>query len=173
MKKIVLVAVILLVYPGLTLQIKAQTATEFERTGLKHLDNAYFKALPQKNNTKADVEFALAERAFKKAIEMNPNRVDSYLHLGRTYFVQKKYHRAAEVYQKAIDLAPHDKKLYIKLASALEMAGEYEGAVKTLQDLRAQETDQRVVRILDNFIHKIEMRAAEIKQESQSTGDGM
>ena len=46
------------------------------------------------------------------------------------------------------------------------MAGEYEGAVKTLQDLRAQETDQRVVRILDNFIHKIEMRAAGKKQES-------
>jgi Flp pilus assembly protein TadD len=166
MKKIMLGAVILLACPGLLLQIKAQTAEEFEGAGLKHLDEAYFKALPQKNNQRAKIEFSLAESDFKKAIEMKPNRVDAYLHLGRTYHLQKKYRQAAEVYRAALDLAPHEKKIYLKLASAQEMAGDYEDAVKTLQDMRTQETDPRAVRILDDFIHKLETRAAEGKQDN-------
>lgn len=167
MKKIVLITFVLLAYPGLLLQTNAQTAEDFERTGLKHLDEAYFKALPQKNIQRANTEFALAEKAFKKAIAMKPSSVDPYLHLGRTYHLQKKYRQAAEVYRTALDLAPHEKKIYLKLASAQEMAGDYEDAVKTLQDMRAQETDPRAVRILDDFIHKLEMRLADPKRENQ------
>lgn len=167
MKKIMLIAVSMLICPGLSYQTHAQTAEEYERTGIEHLNEAYFKALPQKNRRRADTEFAIAERALKKAIEMKPNRVEPYLHLGRTYHLQKKYHRAADIYRQALDLAPHEKKIYLKLASAQEMAGDYEGAVKTLQDLRAQETDPRSIRILDDFIHKIEMRAADKMQENQ------
>jgi len=167
MKKIVLIAVFMLACPGLLLQTQAQTAEEYERTGLKHLNEAYFKALPQKSHQRANTEFALAEHAFKKAIEIKPTRIEPYLHLGRTYHLQKKYRQAAEIYREALDLAPHEKKIYLKLASAQEMAGDYEDAVKTLQDLRAQETDPRSLRILDDFIHKIKMRAGDTKQENQ------
>jgi Flp pilus assembly protein TadD len=167
MKKIMLTALVLLACPGLILQTHAQTAEDFERTGLKHLKDAYFKALPQKNNQRANTEFALAEKAFKKAIAIKPGSVDPYLHLGRTYHLQKKYHQAANMYRLALDLAPHEKKIYLKLASAQEMAGDYEAAVKTLQDLREQETDPRAVRILDGFIHKIQMRAEDMEQENQ------
>ena len=167
MKKIVLITFVLLACPGVLLQTKAQTAEEFEKTGLKHLDEAYFKALPQKNHQRANTEFALAEGAFKKAIELKPSSVDPYLNLGRTYHLQKKYRLAAETYRKALDLAPHDKKIYLKLASAHEMAGDYESAVKTLQDLRTQETDPRAIRILDDFIYKIEMRADDTMPENQ------
>ena len=166
MKKIVLITIFLLAYPGLLLQTNAQTAEDFERTGLKHLDEAFFKALPQKNNQRANTEFALAEKAFKKAIAMKPSSVDPYLHLGRTYHLQKKYPQAADMYRVALDLAPHEKKIYLKLASAQEMAGDFEGAVKTLQDLRMQETDPRTIRILDDFILKLEKRAADTRQEN-------
>jgi cytochrome c-type biogenesis protein CcmH/NrfG len=167
MKKIVLIAVFMLACPGLSLQTHAQTAEDYERTGIEHLNEACFKALPQKNHRRANNEFALAEGAFKKAIEMKPTRVEPYLHLGRTYHLQKKYHQAAEIYREALNLAPHEKNIYLKLASAQEMAGDYEGAVKTLQDLRAQENDPRATRILDDFIHKIEMRAADTMPENQ------
>ena len=166
MNKTVLIAVVLLAYPGLLLQTNAQTAEEFERTGLKHLNEAYFKARPQKNNQRAKIEFGLAESAFKKAIERKPGSVNAYLHLGRTYHLQKKYRQAAAVYRAALDLAPHEKKIYLNLASAQEMAGDYDAAGKTLQDLRAQETDPRAVRILDTFIHKLEMRAADGGQDN-------
>lgn len=159
MKKIVLIAIILLAFPGLLLKIHAQTALDFEKTGLKHLDEAYFKALPQKSRQRAKIEFALAESAFKKAIEINPSRIDSYLHLGRTYHLQKKYRQAAAVYRAALDLAPDEKKIYLKLASAQEMASDFEGAVNTLQALREQETDPHAIRILDDFIQNLETRA--------------
>ena len=157
----------MLICPGLLLQTHAQTAEDYEKTGIEHLNEAYFKALPQKNHRRANTEFALAESAFKKAIEMKPTMVEPYLHLARTYHLQKKYHQAADMYREALDLAPHEKKIYLKLASAQEMAGDYEGAVKTLQDLRTQETDPRSLRILDDFIHKIKMRAGDTKQENQ------
>jgi Flp pilus assembly protein TadD len=171
MKKILVIATVLMAYPGLVFQLSAQTAEEFESTGLKHLNEAYFKALPQKNHRRADTEFALAERAFKKAIEMKPGSVEPYLHLGRTYHLQKKYRQAAETYVEALRLAPHDKKIYLKLASAQEMAGNLEGAVKTLQDLRAQETDPRAIRILDDFILKLEARASGSNQDNRNIGD--
>lgn len=167
MIKTVLIAVFLLVYPGLLFQTHAQTAEEYERTGIEHLNEAYFKALPQKNHRRANSEFALAEHALKKAIEMKPTRVEPYLHLGRAYHLQKKYHQAADIYREALDLAPNEKKIYLKLASAQEMAGDYEGAVKTLQDLLAQETDPRTIRILEDFIHKLEVRTADSMRENQ------
>ena len=70
--------------------LQAQSEEDFEQTGLKHFDNAYFKAIPQKDKARATAEFAHAEKAFKKAIEKRPDNVKPYLHLGRTYFVQKE-----------------------------------------------------------------------------------
>lgn len=160
-------AIFFLTCPVFVSAAQAQTAEEYEKTGLKHLNEAYFKAVPQKNKQRANAEFALAEKAFKKAIEMKPIRVEPYLHLGRAYHLQKKYRQAAGIYRKALDLAPNDKKIYLKLASAQEMAGDYEGAVNTLQELKTQETDPRALRILDDFIHKIEMKAGDNMRENQ------
>jgi Flp pilus assembly protein TadD len=166
MKKTVLITVLLMVCPGLISVIYAQSAEQYERKGLNHLNEAYFKAVPQKNKQRANAEFALAEKAFKKAIETDPTKVDPYLHLGRAYHLQKKYHQAAETYRAALDLAPHAKTIYLKLASAQEMAGNFEGAVKTLQALRNQETDPRAVRVLDGFITELEARTREGEQDS-------
>ena len=65
-------------------------------------------------------EYRLAEQSFQEAIRSQPDWVEPYLHLGRTYFVQKKYRQAAEVYQKALTIAPQRKEIYLQLASALE-----------------------------------------------------
>lgn len=136
-----------------------QTAQELDRSGLEHFGKAFHHAAPRKEPGKAAAEYTKAERAFQEAIRSKPDWVEPYLHLGRTYFVQKKYHSAAEVYRKALTVAPQRKEIYLQLASALEMAGDYEGAVGVLQDLRAQEVDERAIRILDEFIHRLKSRA--------------
>lgn len=148
----------------LILQVQAQTAEELERTGLVHFRKAYYEYTPHKDIEQANLEFSLAEEAFKEALKRNPDRVESYIHLGRTYFVQKRYGEAAAMYKKALKVAPERKEIYLKLASALEMGGDYEGAIKTLKRLRREEDDERPIRILDEFINKLER---EMKKEGE------
>jgi cytochrome c-type biogenesis protein CcmH/NrfG len=136
----------------------AQTAQELERKGVEHFGKAFHEAAPRHEHRKAAAEYRQAEEAFQEAIQSKPDWVEPYLHLGRTYFVQKKYRQAAEVYRKALTIAPQRKEAYLQLASALEMAGDYEGAVRVLKDLRAREVDERSIRILDDFIKRIQSR---------------
>ena len=42
--------------------------------------------------------------ALEKAVELNPDLVVHYLELGRTYYALKKYDKAAEAFQKCLDL---------------------------------------------------------------------
>ena len=160
----------ILTYLGGLPHLHAQSEEDFEETGMKHFENAYFKAIPQKDKARAEVEFARAERAFKKAIDRNPQRVKPYLHLGRNYFVQKKYHKAAEAYRQAATVAPQSKRIKLQLASALEKAGEYEASIITLENLRMEETDARAIQILDEFIRKMKMRAEGANNPTATSG---
>ncbi len=139
--------------------VGAQMASELNQTGLDHFSKAFTEATPRGERAKAAEEYSLAEKSFQEAIRSKPDWVEPYLHLGRTYFVQQKYRQAAEVYQKALTLAPQRKEVYLQWASALEMAGDYQGAVKVLQTLRAQETDERALSMLDKFIKRLQARA--------------
>ena len=161
MKKIWIISILILTHLGGLPHLQAQSEEDFEQAGMKHFENAYFKAIPQKDKARAEVEFAQAEKAFKKAIAKNPKRVKPYLHLGRNYFVQKKYHKAAEAYRQAAKVAPQNKRIKLQLASALEKAGEYEASIITLESLKKEETDARAIQILDEFIRKMRIRAEE------------
>jgi tetratricopeptide (TPR) repeat protein len=171
MKRILFKTILFLAFTGLLSQALAQSEDDFEKTGLKHFNKAYFKATPQKNRAMADQEFALAEKAFQKAIEKKPQRVKAYLHLGRTYSAQKKYSAAAETYRSALVIAPQQKKIYLRLASALEKDGDYQGAINALEALRSQETDERAIRIIDDFIGKMEKRAAGTDPGNSQSGE--
>jgi cytochrome c-type biogenesis protein CcmH/NrfG len=158
--------ILFLTFSGLLSFTAAQSEDDFEKAGRKHFGNAFFKAMPQKNKVMADEEFALAEKAFRNAIGKKPLQIDAYLHLGRTYYVQKKYAAAVKTYRSALAIAPKQKKIYLRLASALEKAGDYQGAVNALETLRSKVTDERATMILDGFITKIEARAAQDKPNS-------
>jgi len=170
MRKILFLTILFLAFTGLFSHANAQNE-DFEETGRKHYNNAFFKAMPQKNQARADAEFALAEKAFQKAIEKKPRRVAAYLHLGRTYYMQKKYAAAAGIYRSALVIAPQQKKIYLRLASALEKDGDYRGAINALEELRALESDDRVIRIIDDFIGKIEKRAARTDPDKSQFGE--
>ena len=170
MKRLLTLVFIIL---GLVLGISfagAQTAKELDRSGLGHFGKGYYEAAPKQEHGKAASEYSQAEKAFQEAIRSQPDWVDPYLHLGRTYFVQKKYVLAAEVYRRALTIAPQRKEIYLQLASALEMAGDYEGAVGVLKELRTQEVDARSIRILDDFIQRLAQRAEERLQKDQGGG---
>jgi cytochrome c-type biogenesis protein CcmH/NrfG len=141
-----------------TFRSMAQPLDEHEKEGLSHFNKAFYEATPRKDKAKATAEYQKAEKAFQKAIEKNPQRVESYLHLGRTYFVQKKYQKAATIYRKALKLAPEHKETYLQLASALEMGGDGAGAVDVLKELREKETDERSIQILDDLIERLESK---------------
>lgn len=137
----------------------AQTAKELDRAGLDHFNKAFYEATPRGERARAAEEYGLAEQSFLEAIRSTPDWVEPYLHLGRTYFVQKKYRQAAELYQKALTLEPQRKEIYLRWASALEKAGDYQGAVQVLQTLRAQETDELALARLDELIKGLQARA--------------
>lgn len=137
----------------------AQMDRELNQGGLDHFNKAFLEATPRGEHSKAAAEYSLAEKAFQEAIRSKPGWVEPYLHLGRTFFVQQKYRQAAEVYQKALTIAPQRKEVYLQWASALEMAGDYQGAINVLQTLRAQETDAHAIGILDGFIQRLQARA--------------
>ena len=149
---------------------QAQTVEELESAGLRHYKNAHFKAIPAKNRAMADKEFARAEKAFQKAIKKKPTRLRPYLHLGRTYSAQKKYAAAARTYRSALVIAPRHKRLYLRLASVLEKKGDYRGAINALDTLRAMETDERAIRIIDDLISQMEMRATGSDSDKSQSG---
>ena len=139
--------------------VAAQTADELNQAGLDHFNKGFYEAAPRGESAKAAEEYSLAEQSFQAAIRSNPDWVAPYLHLGRTYFVQEQFGQAAELYQKALTMAPERKEIYLQLASALEKGGDYRGAVKVLQTLRTQETDERSIAKLDEIIQRLQARA--------------
>jgi hypothetical protein len=56
-------------------------------------------------------------------------------------------------------LAPQRHEVYLQLAAALEKAGDYQGAVKVLQTLRTQQTNERSIAKLDEIIKRLQIRA--------------
>jgi tetratricopeptide (TPR) repeat protein len=139
--------------------VGAQRAEALNQAGLDHFSKAFYEYTPHGQSAQAAAEYQQAEQSFQAVIQMRPNWVDPYLHLARTYFVQKKYQQAAEVYQQALALAPEQKEIYLRLASALEKAGDYQGAITALQTLRDQETDEYALAKLDEFITQLQARA--------------
>jgi len=159
-KRILIHLVVVLVLLGLGMGsiAGALTGEELVASGLDHFGKAFYEATPQKDQEKAATEYGLAEADFQAAIQTQPDWVVPYLHLGRTYFVQKKYALAADAYRTALTIAPQQKEIYLQLASALEMGGDYAGAVAELQVLRTLETDPQAISILDDFITRIQAR---------------
>lgn len=145
---------------GIAAGSAAQTAENLDHTGLDHFHTAFYGLTPKKDAVGASREYKLAEKAFLDAIRQAPDRVEPYLHLGRTYFVQKKYREAAELYRQALKMAPERREIYLQLASSLEMAQNYQQAIEVLVKLRYEERNEKSIGVLDELILHLEERAA-------------
>ncbi|WP_407427859.1 tetratricopeptide repeat protein [Treponema sp.] len=67
-----------------------------------------------------------AEEAYRKAVELNPQKGEAYASLGSMYLGQKKYAEAVENLKKASELEPKIAVIHANLAIAYAASGENE-----------------------------------------------
>jgi tetratricopeptide (TPR) repeat protein len=79
-----------------------------------------------------------AEADLRAALSIDPNHVDALCNLGNLYSKQGEFEQAAEVYKKALDIAPQDYEVRYNLALALRYMGSNHAAESVLrQDKKA------------------------------------
>lgn len=61
-------------------------------------------------------DYAKAEAAYRKAVDMDPSELSHLRGLGQTLLSEEKYSDALEVYQKLADLMPDDSDNYLRIA---------------------------------------------------------
>jgi tetratricopeptide (TPR) repeat protein len=61
-------------------------------------------------------ELAKAERAYRKAVEIDPSELSHQRGLGQTLLAEEKYTEALKVYQKLSDVMPDDSDVYLRMA---------------------------------------------------------
>jgi Tfp pilus assembly protein PilF len=69
-------------------------------------------------------DFTLAERMFKRVLELNPYSVDACYNLGLIYNTQGRFSEAREVLARAVALNPDSSQAHFELALALKAKGE-------------------------------------------------
>ncbi len=143
----------------------ALTAAELDHRGQEHFRLAFYEMTPQNDAAGALQEYRLAEQDFLAAIQLAPDWVEPYLHMGRTCFVQKKYPSAAAFYQQALKIAPKRQEISLQLASALQMAKNYRQAITVLTELQFKERNEKSLRILADFIQQLEQQEQQQQQQ--------
>jgi tetratricopeptide (TPR) repeat protein len=79
-----------------------------------------------------------AEKDLRTALSIDPNCVDALCNFGNLYSQKMDYEEAAEIYKKALDIAPNDHEIRYNLALALHKMGSHRAADSVLrQDKKA------------------------------------
>jgi len=165
MKKSIYALATILFTMGVAVSSAAWTAAELNRSGLEHFRLAFYEMTPQQNTAGALREYQLAEHDFLAAIRLAPDLIEPNLHMGRTCFVQKKYQTAAGFYQQALKIAPERHDVSLQLASALQMAENYQQAIVVLTELQLKERNEKSLRILADFIQRLELQKKQVHPE--------
>lgn len=125
------------------------------RQGMAHFKQGHYNLKPKGRTAEAREQMALAEKAFKEAIEINGDCADAHRNLAHLYFVQQRFSEAASEYAHVIRLDPNDIDTYVHMALAQIEMGNLDEAVRYLENARDQTNDERVLRQLDSYIEKI------------------
>lgn len=72
-----------------------------------------------------------AERAYKLAMELDPEDARTHIGLGNTYFDQKRYPEAETAFRRAVQLDPEDSDAFVSLAYVSNAQERYEEAEKS------------------------------------------
>jgi len=80
-----------------------------------------------------------AERAYRKALKINPDFVEALNNLGNVLVDQDRLKEAAEAYRKALKLLPDHAMLLNNLGNALQLQGENELAIEWFEKALAQD----------------------------------
>ena len=82
-----------------------------------------------------------AERAYRKALKINPNFVEALNNLGNVLVDRERLNEAAGAYRKALKLLPDHAMLLNNLGNALQLQGENENAIGWFEKALAQNPD--------------------------------
>lgn len=135
---------------------KIPEAGYHNQKGMQYFKHGYYDLIPRGRKSEANANFALAEKAFQKAISINSNFVEAHRNLARLYFLEKKFDKAVPHYSQAIKLNPKDLDNYVNLSLTFIELGNYEEAIRCLEDAKAQTGNTKIIRKLDSYIAKIE-----------------
>ncbi|MBN1414528.1 MAG: tetratricopeptide repeat protein [Bacteroidales bacterium] len=153
---VALLLIILVIYKqGYAQDLEAYEAY-YNELGLDHFNKGYYDALPKNKKDEASLYFEKAITAFKTAIAINKDCIQSHKNLGRVYYVQKKFIEAAEQYQKVTELNPSDIDAYVITALAYTRINRYDKAIEQLKIAKSFSSDKAVIQKIDDYINKIE-----------------
>ncbi len=79
--------------------------------------------------------FPRKERNLLERIEQDPQNLENYLLLGKLYFLNSDYPKAAEIYEKGLKVFPRDKSLLYNYAVTREAQQDIEGAKELLLEV--------------------------------------
>jgi tetratricopeptide (TPR) repeat protein len=93
-------------------------------------------------------EYAKAEAAYRKAVDLDPSELSHLRGLGQTLLSEEKYEEALGVYQKLIDLMPDDSDNYLRIAQIYRELHQLDKAEENL--LKARQYNPGSLEILYN-----------------------
>jgi tetratricopeptide (TPR) repeat protein len=112
-------------------QGRAAEARELARQLEKDYPDVYW--LVEGRGLMARGDFAAAEHALRKAVELAPDSVDARFDLGGVLFELRKYPAAADSFRKVTELEPGHGPAYLRLGRCLTGQGDRAGALGAFQ----------------------------------------
>jgi len=100
-------------------------------------------------------EYELAEKFYLKALEINPNFINALVGLGKTYAVMGRSPEAVATLEKAVKDYPRLGQLYLELARAYTLSGEYKKALDTYKKAVEFAPDSALARKAEREARKI------------------
>jgi tetratricopeptide (TPR) repeat protein len=167
LRKIIVCAMVLVFFAASAAlcQVKGTADTDTPGThnqrGVEFFKKGFSEYAPRNQAAQAELNYRLAIKEFKAAIEKDPSYTDAHRNLARVYFVKKNFEEAAWEYKKVTELAPGDLDSYVNLALAYIELKEFEEAVEALENAKDRTSDPRVLETLNGYIARI--RARELK----------
>jgi tetratricopeptide (TPR) repeat protein len=93
-------------------------------------------------------DYAKAETAYRKAVELDPSELSHLRGLGQTLLSEEKYSEALSVYQKLADLMPDDSDTYLRIAQIYRELHQLDKAEENL--LKARQYNPGSLEVLYN-----------------------
>jgi tetratricopeptide (TPR) repeat protein len=93
-------------------------------------------------------DYAKAEIAYRKAVELDPSELSHLRSLGQTLLSEEKYSEALSVYQKLADLMPDDSDTYLRIAQIYRELHQLDKAEENL--LKARQYNPGSLEVLYN-----------------------
>ena len=84
---------------------------------------------------------ARREAKLTRAIKKDPSDSDNYLELGKLYFLDGKYQRAVQVYERGLTIAPKNSSFLFNLAVTKEAQNDIEAAKKIYLAILARDSN--------------------------------